>query len=125
MQPPPCFKLGSRPNLCAKQLHAERVEGRIDLPQEHWFKWKIRGQYLIGPGGMRFTSRTLAATWRAYVQNVAHGSERPSSLPEQSQVTEPSDISVSSGCATTKRPHSLPLRPQGLLSRRQQLQSEI
>lgn len=71
MRPPPCFKIGTALNPCAKAMHAERVEGRIDLPQEHWFKWKIRGQYLIGPGGMKFTPRTLAAAWRVYVKNEA------------------------------------------------------
>lgn len=69
MNPPPCFKVGTALNACAKALHAQRVEGRYELPSEHWHKWRIRGQYLIGPGGMKFTSRTLAAAWRVYVKN--------------------------------------------------------
>lgn len=94
MKPPPCVEIGRPLNPCARAMQMERVEGRVDLPQEHWFKWKIRGQYLVGPGGMRFTSATLAAAWRHYVQSIERGSPSrglSSSLPESTPASPTSD----------------------------------
>lgn len=38
----------------------DRVHNRFDLTGP-WSGWKLRGQYLIGPGGIRVTPATLAA----------------------------------------------------------------
>lgn len=72
MNLPPCVKPGERLNSCAKSLHSREIEGRVDLPAENWSGWKVRGQYLIGPGGMRFSARSLCAAWRGYVKGGLH-----------------------------------------------------
>lgn len=63
MNPPPCWTLGQRLNPCAKALHAQEVEGRVDLPIEHWYGWRIRAQFLLGPGGIRFRASCLSFVW--------------------------------------------------------------
>lgn len=70
MNPPPCHVKGQPVNPCAKALYAQQVEGRVDLPSEHWSGWKIRGRYLLGPGGIRVSPRTLGYVW-AHLRGIA------------------------------------------------------
>ena len=60
----------------------QRIEGRIDLPPGQWVGWRIRGAYLIGPGGMRFNARALAAAWRHYVKAGLPGVDRLPSVAD-------------------------------------------
>lgn len=69
MDKPPCCPDGRVTNPCARTLYDARVYGRVDLPASDWTGWKIRGNKLIGPGGMTFTPATLRAAWHAYVKN--------------------------------------------------------
>lgn len=64
MDKPPCVELGRAMNWCARALHRQQQQGSIELPAEWWNGWKITKDRLIGPGGMTFNTRTLAALWR-------------------------------------------------------------
>src|SRR5215469_8100010 len=73
--PPPCRTLGQQLNWCAKQRYRQYVEGCIELPQEHWAGWRITHQYLIAPGGKKFTARSLRLERsETPITDTAHGS---------------------------------------------------
>jgi hypothetical protein len=59
--PPPCHVIGRPLNTCAQRLYEQQIRGNIDLTGEFWPGWRIRGQWLIGPGGLRFNARSLRA----------------------------------------------------------------
>ena len=65
---PPCLEAGRPMNPCARALKLQTVEGRQDLAGEWWNGWKLRGPWLVGPGGMKFNARSLAAAWRGYLK---------------------------------------------------------
>lgn len=75
MNAPPCVKPGEKPNACAIALYLQEIERRIDLPSEGWNGWKIRGDWLIGPGGMKFNARSLRAAWRNYIKAGLAGTD--------------------------------------------------
>lgn len=76
---PPCVEVGTPLNFCARAVHAQKIEGRIELPPEFWLGWRLRGKRLIGPGGMTFTPATLAAAWRNYIKGERDAIEGRSS----------------------------------------------
>lgn len=39
------------------------IENRLDFRHE-WLGWKLRRQYIIGPGGIRLTPRTASQMWK-------------------------------------------------------------
>ena len=49
---PPCFCEGKDLNPCARELWRREVEGSFHLDGE-WKGWRIQGNALIGPGGVR------------------------------------------------------------------------
>lgn len=63
MDRPPCSKLGEPLNGCAIALKRQQIECNYDLPAEFWKGWKIRGAWLIGPGGIRVNARALRGAW--------------------------------------------------------------
>lgn len=64
MDKPPCVEPRKPMNWCARALYDQQIEGRLVLPAEWWKGWRISKGNLIGPGGMKFTSRQLTALWR-------------------------------------------------------------
>jgi len=66
MEFPPCCQPNGRINNgCAANVHRQRVEGHYQLSGA-WTGWKIQGNKLIGPQGLRFTPQTLANAWRQW-----------------------------------------------------------
>jgi len=63
MEFPPCCPDGRVTNLCADRVYRQRVEGYIKLSGP-WTGWRIQGDALIGPGGVRFKATTLLHAWR-------------------------------------------------------------
>lgn len=55
---PPCVTPGKPLNACARQLYAEKVNGHVDLSAE-WAGWKLRGKWLVSPGGHRINPERL------------------------------------------------------------------
>jgi len=65
MEKPPCVEIGRPLNWCARALQEQQVYGKIDLPVDGWKGWRIRGERLLGPGGMSFSASMLSAFWRS------------------------------------------------------------
>lgn len=55
---PPCLLPDTPMNDCARRLYSERVLGHIDLPGD-WAGWRLRGKWLISPGGHRINPQRL------------------------------------------------------------------
>lgn len=58
IEAPPCTTPGTRPNLCARRHYDQHVMHNVDLPGP-WAGWKIRGKWLIGPGGRKITRQQI------------------------------------------------------------------
>jgi len=80
MEFPPCCKpTGRITNSCAAKVHRQQVDGHYQLTG-YWTGWKLQGNKLIGPEGLRFTPQTLRNAWRKFsepqeddcCQNNAH-----------------------------------------------------
>jgi len=70
---PPCCKPDGRiANSCAANLYRERVEGFKQLTGA-WTGWKIQGNKLIGPNGLRFTPQTLTNAWASLSEPITPG----------------------------------------------------
>lgn len=54
--------MGERLNGCAVNVYRQRVDGFYRLAGA-WEGWKISGDKLHGPGGMRFTAGSLKLAW--------------------------------------------------------------
>jgi len=63
--PPCCQPSGRIANTCAESVYRQRVDGYYRL-NGAWSGWRIQGNKLIGPQGLRFTPQTLANAWRSY-----------------------------------------------------------
>lgn len=55
---PPCVTPGTALNPCARRLYQEKVLGHVDLSAD-WAGWKLRGKWLIAPGGHRINTLRL------------------------------------------------------------------
>jgi len=74
---PPCCPSGRVENPCAQTMYRQRVDGFFRLGGD-WTGWRIQGGALIGPGGLRFTPRTLRNAWReAGLQDETVSEEAP------------------------------------------------
>ena len=60
--PPCCQPTGRVTNSCAANVYRQRVEGFYRLAGA-WTGWKIEGNKLVGPNGLRFTPQSLANAW--------------------------------------------------------------
>lgn len=88
MDKPPCVELGKPMNWCARALREQHVEGRIDLPAD-WKGWKIRGDRLIGPGGIVYGPRTLTALWKIWISgDRSRGTELDMKSPAEATSPE-------------------------------------
>ncbi len=55
---PPCVKLGTPMNHCAKARYSEQILGHIALVGD-WQKWKFKGRDLVSPDGHRISPEAL------------------------------------------------------------------
>lgn len=76
--PPCCGQNGRVENACARTVYAQRVDGLIRLSGV-WRGWRVQGDTLIGPGGIRWTPATLRHAERWQKAGFAGGD--PVSLP--------------------------------------------
>lgn len=59
MDRPPCWPEGqSCPNDCAAQLYTRTIHNETPL-YGPWAGWKMRGAFLVSPGGERIRARAL------------------------------------------------------------------
>lgn len=63
--PPCCEPTGRVANSCAANVYRQLVDGHYILTGA-WSGWKIIGNKLVGPHGLRFTPQTLIHAWKSW-----------------------------------------------------------